>query len=240
MSLYNQILWGEGVAFADGVELFEIQNLIVNFGVDVIEGVKGDGGGNIIVPVSQPISGRAEFLGMNPDNFAILTGASNATGRYVRVRQEAQTKSTNTITLSNTPLSNSERVIASGANKIPLKRVAATPAVGEYTISGDTITLNASQSESDFLIDYIYSDGSNGITSTFGPSTLPSSFEMIGTLRTKELFGDTTNDLVFKATKCERTSEFGLGAANRAFANPGFDFNIRVDSSGDLIVSWPN
>ena len=239
MSQKNQVFWGEGVAFVDGVEVFEVQELVFNFGIEVLEALKGDGGGNIRVPTRQPISGRCGFLGMNAPLFAKLTGATNATGYRKRVRGEAQTKVTNDVTLANTPIANTVRIVADGANKLPLTQVSATPQVGEYTISGDTITLNASQTEDDFLIDYVYVDGANGLTATIAPNSLPDSFELIGTLRTKELFADSKDDIVVYAAKCERTSEFTMGSQNGQISTPGFDFSVRIDSSGDFEVTFP-
>lgn len=234
MSLNNYVMWGEGVAHVDGVELFDVQNLSVTFGVEVIEAVKGDGGGKIRLPVGSDLNGRCEFLGLNAEMLGVLAGTTSAVGTVKRIRNEEQSKSTNTVTLANTPLANSVRIVADGANKVPLKQVAATPAVGEYSISGAAITLNASQSEDDFIISYMYVVAGSGLTARFGPNSLPSSFELLGSLRAKELFSDVKSDLIIKAAKVERTSELNVGAANRAFANPGFDFNIRVDSLGDL------
>lgn len=158
----NQVLWGEGVVFAGNRELFEVQNIGINFGVESIEGLKGDGGGKISVPAGSVYTGRIELLGLNAETLEVLTGATAAAGTYKRIRSEAQNKVTNDVTLSNTPVANSVRIVPAGSNKKPLKQVAAAPAVGEYTISADIITLNAGQTETAFVIDYFYADGASG------------------------------------------------------------------------------
>jgi len=235
----NQILWGEGVAFIDGVEAFEVQELSVAFPLEVLEFTKGDGGGKGTIPVGQSYQGRAGFLGMNASIFSKLTGSTTSTGTKKRIRNEKLTKSTDTLTCSQTPIADTLRVVPAGSNKQPLKRVSGSPQVGEYSVSGTTITLNASQPESDFYVSYIYTDSSSGETSQLSPSSLPNSFELYGSLRTKELFSDVKGDVIIYAAKCERTSEFGLGGAIGNVSTPGFDFNIRVDNAGDLEFYWP-
>lgn len=236
----NQIMWGEGVAFVNGKEAFDIQELSFNFGVEVLEALKGDGGGNIRIPTNQPITGRCGFLGLNDGLFSTLTGSTTATGTVKRIRSESLTKSTNDVTLSqSTVIENTLRVVPDGTNKQPLVKVDSSPAVGQYTISSGVITLNASQTETVFNCSYLYTDSANGETSRFGPNSLPSSFELYGSLRTKELFGDTTGDIIIKAAKCERVSEFTVGGQNGAISTPGFDINARVDALGDVEIYWP-
>lgn len=237
----NQILWGEGVAFLAGKELFEIQNLSLNVGMSTIEAAKGDGGGQIIIPTNQPITGRAEFLGINASVLAALTGGASATGTYKRIRSEALTVGTDTITTSETPITNTLRVVAQGSNNQPLKQVASPSADDEYSVSGTTITFNSGAFADGTVINvsYFYNDASNGETLTIGPDDLPNSFELWGSLRTKELFSDVKGDVLFKAAKCERTSEMSFGGSIGNISVPGFDFNVRIDTEGDLEVYFP-
>lgn len=238
----NQILWGEGVAYLDGKELFEIQELAITFGLESLQAVKGDGGGNIVIPTNQPLTGRAGFLGINAAILAELTGATTSTGTKKRIRKEQQTVSSNAITLDNTPIANTMRVVEDGALKIPLRQVSGSPAAAdEYQLSTATLTFNTGTFANGTVINvwYIYTDGADGETSQLAPGALPGAFELYGSLRTKELFGDTKDDLIFYAAKCERTSEFALGGAIGNISVPGFDFNIRIDNNGDFDVYWP-
>lgn len=238
----SQIMWGEGVAFLDGYELFEIQELIINFGLNTLEAVKGDGGGNIVIPTNQPITGRAGFLGLNAATFSKLTGGSSATGTKKRIREEELTVSTNTVTTSQTPIANTMRVIEQGANKQPLKQVSGTPAEDdEYQISGTTITFKTGTFSDGtiMVVSYIYADAANGETVQIGTTDLPSSFELYGSLRTKEKFSNVKSDIIIYAAKCERTGEFGMGSAVGSVSTPGFDFNVEVDNPGDLEIYFP-
>jgi hypothetical protein len=239
----NQILWGEGVAFIDGVELFEIQELAINFGLESISAPKGDGGGNIVIPTSQPVTGRAGFLGSNASVIAALTGGSITSGATrKRKRSEELSVSSNTVTASETPITNSMRVIEKGASKQPLKQVSGAPSsADEYQVSGTTITFNTGTFADTTVIEvsYIYADAADGETLSFNPTDLPSSFELQGALRTKELFTDVKGDLAILAAKCERTGEFGLGGAVGNISTPGFDFSIRIDNDGDLQLFFP-
>ncbi len=239
---YNQILWGEGVAYVAGVKLFEIQELIINFGLNVMEAPKGDGGGNIVIPTTQPISGRAGFLGLNSSNISSLTGGSSATGTKKRIRGEELSVSSNTVTCSQTPIENTLEVIRKGSGYQPLKRVSGSPAAAdEYSISGTTITFytGAFADATIMEVSYIYADAADGETLSFDPGDLPSSFELYGTLRTKELYTDTLADIVIYAAKCDRTGEITLGGAIGNISTHSFDFNIRIDSDGDFEIYFP-
>lgn len=233
------LVWGEGVMFVDGEECPEVQEIGFNFGIENIQVRKGDGGGNIVEPTGQPITGRAVLAGMNPALFAELTGGSNATGTYKRVRSEELTKSTNTLTLSQTPVTNTLHIVPKGNNKAPLVQVASAPSVGEYSVSGTTVTLNASQTESDFYCSYIYESASDGLTTSLDPTDLPSEFEVYATIRAKDLYPGTKGDVIVYAAKCTRMSELSMGGAVGDAGKPGFDFNVRIDSASDFGVYWP-
>lgn len=234
----NPFIYGEAVAFAGGEKLHEIQNGSINFGLKNIEAQKGDGGGQIVVPTNQELSGHVDFLGLTPAAFALLTNATNSTGTIKRIRRTLKTKASDAITLSNTPITNTLEVIPAGSNKSPLTEVASSPAVGQYSVSGTTVTLNASQTETTFYVAYLYSDASNSLTSKISPDALPDEFELYLTFRGKDLYPGTKGDMVIYAAKCTRTSELTLGAGNGAHATPGFDFSIRIDSADDFSLSW--
>lgn len=241
MATSNQklFIWGEGVMFVNGEEAQELQEVGLNIGINTIQAPKGDGGGNITVATGQPITGRAVLGAMNPELFAVLTGASNSTGTMKRMHKETLTKATDTLTTSQTPETDTLMVIPVGANKEPLKQVASSPQVGEYSVSGTTITLNSSQPETQFNVSYFYEDSSDGQTTSFGPDDLPDEFELWASMRAKDLWPGTKGDIIINAAKCVRTSEIALGSAVGASAKPGFDFEIRVDNDGDLKVYWP-
>ena len=83
----NPFIYGEAVAYADGEKLHEIQNGSISFGLSNIEAQKGDGGGKIIVPTNQDITGHVDFLGLTSAAFAVLTNATNSTGTIKRIRR---------------------------------------------------------------------------------------------------------------------------------------------------------
>jgi hypothetical protein len=238
----NQIMWGEGVAFIGGKEAFEVQELSINFGLSILTAQKGDAGGAISIPTGQPITGRANFLSMNAALLATLTGGSSATGTKKRIRGENLTVASNAVTASETPITNTMRIIEQGANNVPLKQVAGAPAAAdEYSVSGTTITFNTGTFANGIIIEasYFYTDGADGETVTIEPTDLPDSFELYGSIRTKDKFAGTKGDIVIYAAKCERTSEIAINSGVGNIATPGFDFNIEVDNSGDLLIYFP-
>lgn len=237
----NQILWGEGVAFIDGNETFDIQEISLNFGLNTLNFTKGDGGSQVVIPTGQPITGRAGFLGLNSAILATLTGGSSAAGTVKRIRSEALTVSSDAVTTSQTAITNTLRVVESGANKTPLKQVSSSPSSGEYTVSGTTITFNASQFEDGVVINvsYLYTDGSAGETVTIDPSDLPSNFELYATLRTRQEFSQVKGDIVIYCSSVDRTGEFTMGGSIGNVSTPGFDFNVNNNTSGDVEIYFP-
>jgi len=238
----NQIMWGEGVAFIGGKEAFEIQELALQFGLETITGRKGDSGGNIVEITGQPITGRLGFLGFNASLMATLTGGASATGTVKRIREESLTVATNAVTTSQTPITNTMRVVESGSNKIPLLQVSGAPAAAdEYQISGTTITLNTGTFSDGTImkVSYFYLDAADGETLTIDPTDLPDSFELYASIRTREKFGGTKGDAVIYAAKCKRTGEFAFGSGIGDFTSFGFDINIEIDNAGDLLVYFP-
>lgn len=237
----NQIMWGEGIAFAGGKELFDIQEITINFGITGIQFQKGDGGANVFIPTGQPLTGRAGFLGLNAALLATLTGGSTATGTKKRIRSEELSVSTNTVTASQTPIANTMRVIRKGASYQPLKQVASPANDDEYSVSGTTITFNTGAFADAVVIQvsYVYSDGANGETLTLDPNDLPSNFELYAALRTREEFSQTKADVVAYFSSVDRNGDFGLGGSIGNASVPGFDFNINNNASGDVEIYFP-
>lgn len=237
----NNYMWGVGKAFAGGKPLPEMQEIGINIGMEVLSATKGDGGGKITEPTSQPITGRINFLGMNSAIFALLTGGAVSTGSVKRVRNTQKTVSSNAISLSNTPILNTLEIVENGSSKVPLKRVASPAANDEYSISGTTVTFNTGAFADDtvILVSYFYDDTSNGETVKIDPGDLPDSFEVYASVRTREGYAGTLGDVVIYAAKCTRTSEFNMGASNSDIAQPGFDFEVRIDTADDFKVTFP-
>lgn len=237
----NQILWGEGIAFIGGNELFDIQEITINFGLTGIQFPKGDGGANIFIPTGQPLTGRAGFLGVNASMMATLTGGSVAAGTKKRIRGEELTVSSNAVTTSQTSITNTLRVIEKAAGAQPLKQVSSPSADDEYSVSGTTITFNASAfaDGTKIKVSYIYADGADGETLTVDPDDLPSNFELYATLRTREDFSQVKGDIIAYFASVDRTGEFGLGGQIGNASVPGFDFNINNSSPGDVEFYYP-
>jgi hypothetical protein len=238
----NQILWGEGVVFVDNKEAFDVQEVTLTIGMETMEALKGDGGGSIVEPTAQPISGRINFLGLNSSLLATLTGGSVSSGTKKRIRSEQLTVSSNAVTTSQTPIANTLRVVEVGSNKIPLKQVSGSPSANdEYSVSGTTITFNTGAFSNGTIISvsYFYDDNADGETLSIDPGDLPDNFELYASLRTRELFGGTKGDIIVKAAKCQRTSEMTMGASIGNISTPGFDFNVRIDAAGDFQIYFP-
>lgn len=230
----NHILHSSGYCYLGDDDLFDVTDLQVTLGLNIIEAQLKNSVDAI--PTGQPLSGRIQVAGMNIPLLSRLTGGTVSTGSR-KLQKETLTKVSNALTLSQTPNDTDRiRITPVAADIPPLIQVASSPNTGEYSISGTTVTLNASQSESDFLCEYFYADASNGQTLALDPSDLPSSFKFMGAVPAKDVFSGVEGWLAIEAAKVQRTSEIVLGASKGNHTPLEFNINILNTTPGDFNI----
>ena len=230
----NVILYATGYAFLGDDDLFDITEAQLTLGLDVIEAQLKNSVHTIAT--GQPLRAHLVAAGLNLNLLSRLTGGSVASGSKRKVDEEL-TKSADALTLTQTPEdTNHIRIVPVGANKSPLAQVASSPSVGEYSISGTTVSLNASQSEDDFRCIYFYTDSTGGDTLSIDPDDLPSSFELFLTVPARDIFPGSDGDLIIEAAKAERTSEITIGGSKGNHQAFELDVNIRNDNNGDFKI----
>lgn len=223
-----------GNAFVDDVDLFDILDVAVSIELQAIEAQLNSG--RHIIPTEQFIGARCVVGSWNMNLIAKLTGGTITTGASVNRVNETLTKVTNALTLSQTPEDTQHlRIVPVGSSKEPLTKVSSAPSVGEYSISSTTVTLNASQTETQFVCTYFYADASYGETLTIDPDDLPSSFELLACAPAKDLFPDLDGNFIIEFAKCEilpGTVEISTGKGEARTLE--FSVNVRNDTSGDV------
>ncbi len=233
----NLVLHSAGNAWAGNDTLFDVLNFELEIGLETIDAALR--GGNYIIPVRQPITGRVTAAGMNLNLLSRLTGGTITTSSSTAVVDETLTKSTNTLTLSQTPVNTDAiRITPIGSDKSPLVQVASSPAVGEYSISGTTVTLNASQTETQFKCEYLYADSSNGETLQIDPDDLPSTFAYYGVVKAEDVFPGTAGHLVVELAKVQRTGSITIGGSQDTAQTFSFEVNVINTSFGDVKLSY--
>jgi hypothetical protein len=171
---------------------------------------------------------------MNPQLLARLTGGTVSAG-CDRPQIETIAKSGSTVTLTQTPAdTDAIRITPVASNASPLKQVASAPEVGEYSISGVTVTLNASQSETNYECVYLYADGTDGDTLQIDPDDLPSTFAVFAIQPAEDIFPGTAGYLVIECGKVRRDSAFEFGGGKNASKPLELEFSVVNVSPGDV------
>jgi hypothetical protein len=238
MSKANSLIMHScGNAFLGANPLFEVINFQFEIGLDVITAALR--GGDYTMPTRQPLKTTVTLGAWNLNVVSALTGGALSTGQSTAVVDETLTKSTNTVTLSNTPLDvDAIRITPIGSDKSPLIQVASSPAVGEYSISGTAVTLNASQSETQFKCEYLFNDTSNGERMVLAPDDLPSTFSYFGIVLAEDHFTGDKGHFVFEFAKVQRTGPITMGGSQDTPQTPQFEANIVNASEGDVRISY--
>lgn len=223
-----------GIIFADGYDFHHPINFELVIGWEAIEAALKDG--VYIIPTGQPVRGVITSQTMNAPLLAMLTGGTLAAG-CTRPKEERLTKAGDALTLSQTPANtNAIRIQPVGSSVAPLIQVASGPAVGEYSISGTTVTLNASQTQTQFDCTYLYADAVNGDKLPLDPGDLPSTFELMSAVKAEDVFPGTSGWVVFEAAKVQRNGEI-VFRNGKGESNPlEIPINIYRTAPNDFII----
>lgn len=225
------IFLGDSATLGDD-DIFEPLDMTFTVGFEKIDAAIKSG--TYVIPTGQPMRVALSSAGMNPQLLARLTGGTVSAG-CTRPKIETITKSTNTVTLTETPAdSNVIRVTPVAVNVAPLKQVTSAPEVGEFSISGVTVTLNASQTQTDFECVYLYADGTNGDTLQIDPGDLPSTFSVFAIQPAEDIFPGTAGYLTIECGKVRRDSAFEFGGGKNAAKPLELEFSVVNVSAGDV------
>lgn len=230
----NRVFKGVGHLWLGNVPIYEVTNFSMPISVEGFEAQLRNG--IYIVPTFMRYSLNIETASYSADLLAVLTGGALSTGS-LRIKDETLTKSTNTLTLGDTPEDIDRLLIYPvAANTAPLVKVASSPAVGEFSISGTTVTLNVAEAASDFQCIYPYNDGSNGQTLQINPNSLPNTlYKFFGYGGIGDAYTSQNGHLGVHLAKVQRSlGEFTIGFQAGSQQNISFQMNVLNNVAGDV------
>ena len=175
----------------------------------------------------------ASFSGLILSN--LLFGNTPSTGiKTVNENFAASVPATTTYTITITPPSSgtflNDLGVLSAATGLPLTKVLATPAAGQYSVSTlGVYTFNVAQASLAVLISYEYS-----ATSTGSDNIITITNDLMGQAPLFSANLNTTYNgkiLTLKLNQC-LASKFSLPFKNDDFTVPEFDFTAMADASG--------
>lgn len=232
MKSQNILMNATGFVFLGDSAIYQAVRFQLQIGFEKIDVALRTG--TYVIPVSQPMRVLLSMQGLNVELLSKLTGGTVTAGAK-RWIEEVLTKATNQLTLTQTPVGLDAPVVQPfGTNVAPLIKVASSPGLGEFSISGTTITLNASQPETQFKVSYLYDDATNGDMLQIDPDDLPGTLSCFGIVPLKEIHADKSGFLVAELAKIQRDSALNLGNEISA-ANPlEGEFNVINAIPGDV------
>ncbi len=238
----SYVSWGEGIAYdsVNGLFFPSVEMVQFNFGLETIEIEDADSMVNAFEAVKMPLTGHISFGKLNSDIWVMLTGGEASAGGMTRVRHEAHTSEGDgaesaAFDLDATPSEYSDliRQVDGGI----LKRVAATPTGGEYTLIGTHVLLSGSAGGTfDYDCDYLVDTDADQVTVLVEDNDSPTNFGLVATFRgvDKDAASETKGDIIIIAPKCRRTGQITFGGGPKAQNKVEFDFVIEKSPGNPL------
>jgi len=241
------MLVGKGMFFdvTNDFQYPEFVEFQLTFGIENVVLPRGDIVSSLLIPMSQPITGRLGFRALHGTMLASLTGGTSAAGTVKWVEREAITVPSGapyTVTLANTPARTDAMQVISQDGRLFRQVVAVGTNTGEYQISGTTMTFVAGDAGKALDVSYYKTVASVGETITVAPDDLPGAFQLYGSLRAYDPYGRAyyTDGVGVSLNNCRRNGDFGVGATNPEVAPVGFDFLVENLVTGDVVVYTPS
>ena len=233
-------LLGKGLILdiTTGAPFGDYGELLIRFGVETINIPRGDTTGSYTIPVGTQATGRISWYDISPKHLASLIGGEHSPGSVRKKDHEAHTVPEDTLMITlvhSEVITNSEVVLAKSSERF--ERVSENPLKNEYTITDNELTFNEQNAGQEVFITYFHYDEAEGIQIDCSPWTLPSYFELLGSLRLlKTGIGMEAGDIVINAKRCIRISPLEVGALSGEAGRLGFDFAIENIAPGDLTI----
>ena len=186
------------------------------------------------------ITGKAKFSQIQGSIFNdLFLGASSTTGQTLTANSEAAAvpaSSPYSVTVANSATFKGDLGVMYAATGLPLTKVAASPTVGQYSVtSGGVYSFNASDSGAGLLISYTYTIAS-GQTLTLGNPYTGTQPVFSVTLET--LYGGLAGQrkAVLTLNACV-SGKLALATKHDDFIVPELDFEAHADVAGN-VFSW--
>lgn len=230
---------GDDTRFQD-VVAFSVVNEMIN-----ITHNQGGGAGEISWPAGRKVHGTIQFNAFNAAMMAVLTGGSLSTGTVSMVRRgtENHTITDNTVTLTEAgDVIEGTISLVGGAGTI-FKKVAESPAAGEFSYVAATgvATFNAAETETTIYPEYLHADSANGQTLDIGVRDVPSELTLYGALRSKDLNAGTEDVVVAMLKNVNIGGNFEIGGESGGSTKEmSIDYSAVIAAEGDYKIYFPD
>ena len=206
--------------------------------------MQGDGAGEVDFPVGRKVHGEIIYNAQNAEFDALITGGSLTTGTIKRIRQgeESQTIAANDITLTQAALVKENTVRLYGGDGTVFQKVAAGPAVGEYSYVPATgvASFNAAETETTIYPDYLYTVSGSGQTLTLSVGDVPGVLELLGSIRTKNVNDGALGDLVVSLKKVHLGGPLETGGdSSGSTKQKSIAYTAVISAQGDYQKMYP-
>lgn len=233
-TLKNNFAYKFCAGTVDGIPFNKAKDLTISKSVEILEDTAGcDNFPYFSAEVGKSWSGQVTFASVNPKLLAAIMGGSTSTTGYAWISEESVTVSTSG-TLANAGIEDSLIVTQSNGAKI-LRKVSATPALGEYVYTGGTnITFNAS--ETDVVASYATQTTDGEQWSEGKSDTAPYVELWLVALGENNESGNAS----YTTWKFPRVkfSNFSFGVSNNEVNSITVDFTAYIPTDGQEIVYW--
>jgi len=178
------------------------------------------------------LTGKAKTAQLNGKMLNdLFFGESLSTGLIVPAVAEAGVVSTGAVTVANAANFDTDLGVIDAATGLNMTKVAATPAVGEYSEASGVYTFNTGDNGKAVLIDYLHTATTGGSNIAIGGSNIGATTKFMA------VFGGSTDGkiLMLKLNACV-SNKLAFATKLEDYTIPEFDFEACLDSAGQLGV----
>ena len=221
-----------------GVQEFKLQNELETRSFPA-----GDRWSSYTVPTGVNWRGEIAFKALDAATLKVVLGGQSSTGRVLEVLDEGALvpeEAPYTVQLDFDDNVSLSETVRDGSGHC-FKRVDGDPGAGEYEISGDTLTFNASDAGKEVHLGYLRLDSGAGDKLIVGPEDVPQKFSLYGVLRGHDLIEGTAPAARFAVylADCRRTGEFKFGAPVGGIGSFTLSFTAQNNQAGDVVFYLP-
>lgn len=241
----STVLTGKGcvVNVSDGLVFGGVQDFKLSCDLEEAVFPAGDSWSSYSVPVGTGWRGEVTFKALDVETLKLALGGQTETGRVLEVLGEAAVVPLEApfgVELAHDDVvAGSERVRRADGER--LRRVAESPAAGEYAVDGASLTFNPAEAGAELRLDYLRLDNGAGDRLVVGPRDLPARFSLYGVLRGHDLRSGEVPAGRFAVylADCRRSGVFRFGAANGKLGSFSLAFVAGNTNPGDVVFYLP-
>ena len=178
------------------------------------------------------IKGKSQFARFNaPVINELFFGATSAAGQIVAIEDESGTIPTTpfTVTVANSTTWTTDLGVIDTTSGVPLTRVAAAPATGQYSVAAGVYTFAAADTGKGVKISYVYTVPTTGQTVTIANQAMG----VANTFKTSISLQYNSQKTLWTLNACV-SSKFSFQSALEDFTKPSFDFEAFADAAGNI------